>query len=1444
MNQERRTDLDRWLRQAILKWPLLGLLIGAIILSGLLLEGAGLVGVWPNQTLAALAFQTLQPLPDKFLFAIGAQAPAGQFNLPVGMAVAPDGTVYVADYLNHRMQRFTADGSLVVKWGSGGNGDGQFNWPRGVAVAPDGTVYVADTFNDRIQRFSATGQFLGKWGSYGSGDGQFDHPHSVAVASNGTVYVADTSNHRIQRFSATGQFLSKWGSYGSSDGQFNYPSSVAVAPDGTMYVADRNNHRIQRFSATGQFLGKWGSYGSDNGQFNGPEGVAVAPDGAVYVADSGNDRIQHFSAYGSFLSKWGSKGSGDGQFDWPRGVAVAPDGTVYVADTFNHRIQRFSATGQFLDKWGSWGSGDGQFNHPHSVAVASNGTVYVADTSNHRIQRFSATGQFLGKWGSYGSSDGQFNYPSSVAVAPDGTMYVADRNNHRIQRFSATGQFLGKWGSYGSDNGQFNGPEGVAVAPDGTVYVADSGNDRIQRFSAYGSFLGKWGSKGSGDGQFWGPTGVAMAPDGTVYVADIFNYRVQRFSATGQFLGKWGWWGSDNGQFYYPYSVAVALDSTVYVADQGNLRIQAFGTAYPATWRGEYFANRWLAGAPVLIRQDASIDFAWGSDSPGPGVPAEFFSARWYRYVWFEEGNYVFTVYVDDGVRLWVEEQLLIDQWWHPQISTYTAEVHLSRGYHKVQMEYYEGWGAASVRLSWQARSPDTYEPDDTCAQANWIGVGGPAQRHTLDWAEDVDWVKFNATAGTWYEIKTSNLGSNADTVLELYDTGCGGILAANDDYMSGSLASRIIWVAPASSTYYVKVRPYSSSRTGTDSDYDLTVVTTTPHGIPLQVRNQAGNPATYFWTEAYVPGTASPIFRDWGGMSGYSFLGVPDGTYTLVAGSGNDHFLLVKPNVIAPSTLTLDTGGTVSVNVYAYQQDGSPLKDQTSVYLRPYYGSYGWVGRPDGNGYLPLNATPGSYNAFVWSWDYLYYLVRPNVGIWGPITLNLDARTMPTGQINVSLQGMDRAGVLPWGSYTSWAPYLTTDDGDSIVLSPDSYEVTGYLYKYTEEGGSWYYYFSAPAPLNVTAGGTTTFRGGGTFSASTGPEQPQYRPGQVVTITNTFQDAFANRLTWVEAYTPASATGVETAKEEAMKDPTVLLRDGEVIERRQERMAVPRANAGPSRPELSGAGWNYIYPLTTVRDPTGQIIFQDNTWRGFSTITFTLSAPATEGTYSIISSLDTGPHQGVIQGIGSFQVKLARVYLPLLLKYPYVPPPTIICDGGFEVGRLEPCWQHGGQLARSVVEQLDVGEPTPTVEPPYAGRYSALLGDPSLGDGLEGHPPIPVGSAWIEQPVQVPNTASPRLSFWYRIITYDVAQDAVRQFWDILAVEINGELIFWDGNPESGTSQDRHDLGWRRGEVGLSPWRGQTVTVRFANWNGYSRKPGSELYNTWTYLDEVNLEP
>jgi DNA-binding beta-propeller fold protein YncE len=125
---------------------------------------------------------------------------------------------------------------MLGKMGVGGSGTDTFDRPTGVAVAPDGNIFVSDghspnkSNNARVVKFSKDGQFIKTWGHKGSAPGDFDDPHDIFVGGSlGRIYVADRRNSRIQIFDQDGNFITAW--Y-----QFGQPSSVFVGPDDTLYV--------------------------------------------------------------------------------------------------------------------------------------------------------------------------------------------------------------------------------------------------------------------------------------------------------------------------------------------------------------------------------------------------------------------------------------------------------------------------------------------------------------------------------------------------------------------------------------------------------------------------------------------------------------------------------------------------------------------------------------------------------------------------------------------------------------------------------------------------------------------------------------------------------------------------------------------------------------------------------------------------------------------------------------------------------------------------------------------------------------------------------------------------------------------------------------------------------------------------------------------------------
>jgi DNA-binding beta-propeller fold protein YncE len=289
----------------------------------------------------------------------------------------------------------------VNVWGSEGAQPGQFEAPRGVALAPDGSIYVADSRNNRIQKFDGMGKLLLAWGSLGSLDaktanpGTFNEPWGVAVAADGSVYVSDTWNHRIQKFDANGKFLQMWGIFGQAEtpDAFWGPRAIAIDGQGRVYVADTGNKRIVVFDANGQSLNVIGGAGTDPGQFDEPVGLAVTSDGTLYVADTWNQRIQQFkyNAAGNtydFVRQWAISAWFGQSIDNKPFIALDPKGRLYVTDPEGYRVLVFDQQGKFLTTWGDFGTDDSTFGLASALAIDPTGKVVATDAGNHRVLQF------------------------------------------------------------------------------------------------------------------------------------------------------------------------------------------------------------------------------------------------------------------------------------------------------------------------------------------------------------------------------------------------------------------------------------------------------------------------------------------------------------------------------------------------------------------------------------------------------------------------------------------------------------------------------------------------------------------------------------------------------------------------------------------------------------------------------------------------------------------------------------------------------------------------------------------------------------------------------------------------------------------------------------------------------------------------------------------------
>lgn len=305
------------------------------------------------------------------------------------------GNLYVADLKNQRVRMIRPDGQVLTLAGSGPAGpmmgsyvDGpalaaRFADPIGLCVAPDNSIYIADSDNQRIRRISPQGEVTTLAGSGASGlllggyaDGpalqaQFNRPYDVVMGDAGDLYVADYFNHVVRRIAPDGQVstLAGTGVFGDKDGrgpaaELAYPNRIARDRLGNLYVTEGHSRDMYE-SRSGNRIRK------------------IALDGTVStVAGSGKP---DYADGPSMLA----------HMDTPTGLDVDSTGNIYVADYLNHCIRLVTPVGYVrtlagipgLQGYQDGAAASALFSYPMDVLVdESRHVMYVVDMGNHRIR--------------------------------------------------------------------------------------------------------------------------------------------------------------------------------------------------------------------------------------------------------------------------------------------------------------------------------------------------------------------------------------------------------------------------------------------------------------------------------------------------------------------------------------------------------------------------------------------------------------------------------------------------------------------------------------------------------------------------------------------------------------------------------------------------------------------------------------------------------------------------------------------------------------------------------------------------------------------------------------------------------------------------------------------------------------------------------------------------
>jgi uncharacterized protein (TIGR03437 family) len=384
----------------------------------------------------------------------GSMAVSAQLAYPAGLAVGFDGSLYIADSLNHAVRRIAS--GVITTFGSVGT-------PVGMAWDIFATLFVADVDANTLLRFPSGGVLP-----------PIPIPASDVVrAMDLNMYAPESSAGIVVRFPLIGQMSLAAGGGDTARGDggdatealLNHPSGVTVDASGNLYIADRDNARVRRVAPGGTITTVAAS-----ARWLAPSAISVDPAGNVYVVDTGLKQVLKITPTGDV------KRVAQNVTTPTQAVADAA-GTLYVADSAAGKIFSVTSGGvmsTLLDKLAA----------PHGLALDGAGRLFFTQQDGASVRSLDLSSGSLSELGA-----GQWSIPRGIAVNPAGEIFVADTGRQQIVRIDAAGQvtavagigvagFSGDVGAAAA--GQLNFPWDVAVGPAGVVYVADLENYRVR----------------------------------------------------------------------------------------------------------------------------------------------------------------------------------------------------------------------------------------------------------------------------------------------------------------------------------------------------------------------------------------------------------------------------------------------------------------------------------------------------------------------------------------------------------------------------------------------------------------------------------------------------------------------------------------------------------------------------------------------------------------------------------------------------------------------------------------------------------------------------------------------------------------------------------------------------------------------------------------------------